>query len=133
MPGCPRLHYEVGYRVLLRSAASFQKFSCVFGSGARSGTPEGGNWVFDAGVGVPDGLASGPAVTVRTADSVGMIPDAQAFGGHTGKRSAQVGLVVRARTGQHSESFTIEFAVAPGAGEVTVMIVNPDLMFLGWW
>ncbi|MFI5588228.1 hypothetical protein ACIA5G_24465 [Amycolatopsis sp. NPDC051758] len=127
------LHYEVGYRVGLRRAKGFQQVTCVVNHEVRSASPGLVTGLFDARVGVPDGLASGTAVTVRIAGGAGSNTDSQTFGGQGDERSVKPGRAFSVRPGQSSESVTFEFATAPGTGEVTVLIADPHAKLLRWW
>jgi hypothetical protein len=127
------LHYEVGYRVGLRRPDGLQKVACVVDHKVRSPSPGLVTGVFEARVGVPDGLASETAVTVRINGGIGRHPVVQTLGGQGNPRSVTVSWAFSVQPGQRAVLVTFEFATAPGAARATVVIVDPKAHLISWW
>jgi hypothetical protein len=130
------LHYEVGYRFTLRSGGGVQRVACAVDHQVNSVSPRPVLGMIKVRVGLPDGSVSETAVTVRIAGGPGSMNDGETFGGQGGSHPTEVVQVFSVRPGSSAERVVFEFEAPPGAGEIAVVIADPDFKILwgtdGW-
>lgn len=130
------LHYETGYRFTLRSGGGVQKVACVVDHPVATGYPGSVLGMIKVRVGLPDGAVSAPAVTVRILGGPGAMNDIETFGGRGSGHPTDVVQVFSVPPGSSTERVVFEFGVPPGAGEIAVVIADPDFKLLwgvdGW-
>ncbi|MFB9686947.1 helix-turn-helix domain-containing protein [Amycolatopsis plumensis] len=130
------LHYETGYRFTLRSGGGVQKVACVVDHPMDSESLHPVLGIVKVRVGLPDGSVSAPAITVRIPGGPGTMDDIESFGGRGSGHPTEVVQVFSVPPGSSAERVVVEFETPPGAGEIAVVIADPDFKLLwavgGW-